>query len=79
MLLQSERNSRLAEQTNRNLYVLSIVTTVFLPLTLITGVFGMNTGGLPGQQDPAGFWWVIGIMGVSAVASLILLHWKRLF
>ena len=30
-----------SEQTNRSLHVLAIVTTVFLPATLVTGVFGM--------------------------------------
>ena len=44
-LLQEELRSRLGEATNRNLYLLSVVTTALLPITLITGVFGMNVGG----------------------------------
>jgi zinc transporter len=36
-------------------FVLSIVTAVFLPVTLITGIFGMNVGSLPGLQDAAAF------------------------
>jgi len=59
-LLQEEIAGRMSEATNRNLYVLSIVTVTLLPINLITGIFGMNTGGLPwGQDDPSGFWWVI--------------------
>ena len=35
------------EQTNRSLQVLAIVTTVFLPASLVAGIFGMNVAGLP--------------------------------
>ncbi|WP_208111553.1 transporter [Enterovirga rhinocerotis] len=46
-LLQEELSSRLAEASNRQLYMLSILTALFLPPTLVTGIFGMNTTGLP--------------------------------
>ncbi|XP_024959825.1 uncharacterized protein LOC112500553 [Cynara cardunculus var. scolymus] len=43
-----------AEQINRKLYYLSFFSIIFLPLSIITGVFGMNVGGVPwtGQRDP---------------------------
>ena len=47
-LLQEELAARLAENTGRNLYVLSILTAVLLPMTLVTGIFGMNVADLPG-------------------------------
>mgnify|MGYP000087721583 CR=1 FL=1 len=78
-LLQEEIAGQLSEATNRNLYMLSIVTTVMLPITLITGVFGMNVGGLPWLQDNLGFWNVMLLMGGTAVATLLVLHWKKLF
>ena len=46
--LQDELTTRLAEETNRRLYLVSVVTTVLLPATFVTGFFGMNTGGLFG-------------------------------
>ena len=46
-LLQEEIAARIGEATNRNLFVLSIATTTLLPITLITGIFGMNRGGMP--------------------------------
>ena len=55
VMLEGEIAGRLAEATNRNLYVLSIITTLFLPMTLVTGIFGMNVAGLPGTQDPGAF------------------------
>ena len=54
-LLQEEMAAQLASATNRNLFVLTIVTTVLLPPAFVTGFFGMNTKGLPfgdfGQWD----------------------------
>lgn len=78
-LLQEEIAGRMSEATNRNLYVLSIVTVTLLPINLITGIFGMNTGGLPwGQDDPSGFWWVIFFMIVAVIAALSILQKKRI-
>jgi zinc transporter len=58
-LLQEEVSLRMADQTNRNLQVLAIVTTVFLPASLIAAIFGMNVGGLPFVADHSGFGWVL--------------------
>ena len=77
--LQEEIASRLGEATNRNLYVLSIVTTIFLPMTLIVGLFGINVGGMPWLASPEGFWWVVLGMLVTAVVTFLVLHWRRLF
>ncbi len=78
-LLQEELAARNAEETNRNLFILSIVTTIFLPMTLITGIFGMNVAGLPGLEDILAFWWVMLGMAAVALIALLLLHWKHLF
>jgi zinc transporter len=75
-LLQEEITSRLGEATNRNLYLLSIVTTALLPITLITGVFGMNVGGLPFLQSKHGFFWVMFIMTVTLVTTMLFLRKK---
>ncbi len=42
------------EQMNKNVYYLTIISGVFLPLTLITGFFEMNTGGLLFTDDTDG-------------------------
>lgn len=46
-LLREEADLQAAQRTNQNLYVLSILSALLLPATLVTGFFGMNTGGLP--------------------------------
>jgi zinc transporter len=78
-LLQEEVMRRTSEATNRNIYIVSVLTAVFLPITLITGIFGMNVGGLPWVEADRGFLWVIGIMGLTAITSLVLLSWHRFF
>ncbi|OAY45271.1 zinc transport protein ZntB [Manihot esculenta] len=52
--IQAGLDSWQSEQINKKLYYLSFVSIVFLPLSIITGVFGMNVGGVPwtGQDDP---------------------------
>lgn len=58
-LLQDEIAARSASRTNRQLYVLSLLTALFLPATFITGLFGINVKGLP---------WVESDFGAAAVA-----------
>jgi zinc transporter len=75
--LQEEVSGMLAEATNRNLFLLSIVTTALLPATLLTGIWGMNVGGLPWSEDAHGFLWSgLSVLG-SIALSLALLRGSR--
>jgi len=78
-LLQDEIAGRIANATNQNLYVVSLLTAIFLPITLISGIFGMNVHGLPWENQPGGFGLVIGLMVATIMCSLGLLHWRRFF
>jgi zinc transporter len=71
-LLQEAITLKAAEQTNRNLHVLSTVTTIFLPASLVAGIFGMNVAGLPLVQDKSGFLWAMVIL----VAASVLVYWS---
>ncbi len=65
LILQDEVRSSLNEHTNRTLYLLSLVTFFFLPLSFITGFLGMNVV-LPGMDTDFAFWVVLGvILGIS--------------
>lgn len=75
--LEAEVAARLSEETNRNLFILSVVTVIFLPMTLITGIFGMNVAGLPGLEDPSAFWWVMLSMAVVPAVFLFAIRWRR--
>ncbi len=47
-IIKDEVSNHLSEKLNRNTYVLSLIAAIFLPLGFLTGLFGMNIGGLPG-------------------------------
>ncbi len=38
------------------MYLLSVITAIFLPLGFLTGLFGINLGGMPGAEYKWGFW-----------------------
>ena len=73
-LLQDEVSASLANETNRQLYVLSMMTAVFLPATLVTGFFGMNTKGLPHAEDDNGTLFAFAVMICAATITYILLR-----
>lgn len=73
-LLQDEVAAKLAEQTNRHLFVLSVVTALLLPPTLIVGAFGMNMGNLPLMHSPHGFGIAVGLCLASSVIVYLLLR-----
>jgi zinc transporter len=52
---QEELISRLSEQMDNRMYVLSIVAAIFLPLGFLTGLLGINVGGIPGSEYKAAF------------------------
>ena len=54
-ITQEELNNRLSEQMNKAMYVLSIVAAIFLPLGLLTGLLGINVGGIPGAENKWAF------------------------
>jgi Mg2+ and Co2+ transporter CorA len=69
--------SATAHRTNEIMRVLTVLTAIFLPLTLITGIFGMNFEKMPGIGQSAGFWWTIAGMVAVAVALLVLFRRRR--
>jgi Mg2+ and Co2+ transporter CorA len=64
--------SATAHRTNEVMRTLTAITAVFLPLTLITGIFGMNFEFIPGQHSQAGFWWTMGGMAAIGIGLLAL-------
>ena len=61
-LLQEEIAGRVAEASNRTLFVLTVVTVLALPINIIAGLLGMNVGGIPFNEHPYGFWIVVAII-----------------
>ena len=65
------------EETNKRLFVLAILSAVFLPITFVTGLFGVNLGGIPGAGSPAAFIMLVIALIASVILTLLLLRWQR--
>lgn len=77
-LAQEELIARLSEDTSRRSYVFAVVATLFLPLGFITGLLGINVGGMPGVDSDLAFWWVAGLcagLGVALLTAFRLSRW----
>lgn len=74
---QEELNSSLADKMNKTMYVLSIVAAIFLPLGLLTGLLGINVGGIPGSENPWAFAVFCGMLVMIAVGQIWLFKTKR--
>lgn len=73
-----ELSTRLAETMNRRMYVLSLVAGVFLPLGLLTGLLGVNVGGIPGTNNEWGFSIVTAALLIIGGGAAWLLRARRL-
>lgn len=76
---QEEINNRLAEQMNNRMYVLSIVAAIFLPLGFLTGLLGINVGGIPGAENTNAFMIFIGILIAVVVLQVYIFKKKKWF
>ncbi len=73
-LLREEADLQATQRTNQNLYVLSILSALLLPATLVTGFFGMNTGGLPFAEGREGTLFALGLAVLSSLAVYAVLR-----
>ena len=72
-LLQEELHLKIEEQGNNNIRVLSVLTALLMPPTLITGIFGMNTKGLPFTELETAFLWASLLMIVSSILAYFIM------
>ncbi len=77
VVLQEELLSQLAQEQNSRMYLLSVVAALFLPLTFVTGLLGMNVGGLPGTDSTWGFWGSVVMMLLAGGALFALFRWRK--
>ena len=73
-LLREELDLQAGQQTNENVYLLSVITALFMPATLVTGFFGMNTGGLPLAAGGSGTFLATIIAILCSLATWLLLR-----
>jgi zinc transporter len=78
VVISDEAGLRVAEQTNRLVLRLSAVSMVFLPLTALTGLLGVNLEGIPFAQQEWSFWAFSALVGGVGAAVLAFLRLRRL-
>lgn len=79
-LLHEQLTDLRGEQMESRALLLSIVALIFLPLTFITGLLGMNVAGIPYAEEPWAFWGVVGICAAIALlisVYFVRIHWLR--
>ena len=65
-----------SQRVNLEVRALTVVAMLFMPATLIAGIFGMNFHEMPWLADKDGFWWAMGLMGGIAMI-MIIIFWRR--
>jgi len=77
--LLDELRAQVEEETNRNLYILTMFSAIFLPATLIASIWGMNVAGIPFGDSPNGFWVVGGLIAAAFALTTVVLLRLRFF
>ena len=76
LILEAEYR-RMTERMNRIMYRFGIITCIFLPMSFVTGLLGINMGGIPGANSPWGFLLACLVIGLVALLQLILFRRLR--
>lgn len=73
--LQETNETMINHRTNRIIGLLTIISVAMMPLTLLTGIYGMNVQGLPYANHPIGVWMVFAVMAIFLLG--IAFYFKR--
>lgn len=76
-VVQEELMHRASDQMNRNMYMLSVIAAIMLPLGFITGLLGINVGGLPLAHSGNGFWIVVGSLVVLVAIQVYIFRRRK--
>ena len=77
LVLQDEIRARSLASSEHATYMLTIVAGIFLPLGFLTGLLGINVGGMPGMNDPDAFWAVVALCLFVFVALIVIFRRLR--
>lgn len=69
--------STVSNRMNEIMKVLALVTTILMPMTVITGIYGMNFEHMPELKWWTGYYMVLGVLGVVGLIMVVLFKWKK--
>ncbi len=75
-IVKDELVNNLSDRLNKNMYVLSVIAAIFLPLGFLTGLLGINVGGIPGADVSYAFWLFCGLLVI--IVGLQIAIFKKL-
>lgn len=76
-VLQDEVTNQADTAMNNRMYIVTLIAGLFLPLTVITGLLGVNVGGIPGADSPSGFWILCALLVLIVAISYLVLRRRR--
>lgn len=71
-IVKDELTNTIADRLNKNMYILSVIAAIFLPLGFLTGLLGINVGGIPGADNPHAFWFFASSLGLLVALQVLL-------
>jgi|CXWL01.1.fsa_nt_gi magnesium transporter len=67
--------SAVGQRTNDIMKLLTLVSVILLPMSVLTGLYGMNFEVIPGAHEPSGFWWIV--LGMTAIATGLVWFFRK--
>ena len=71
-IVRDELANVLSDRLNKNMYILSVIASIFLPLTFLTGLFGINVSGIPGAYNNNAFVIITGAMVALTLIQVVI-------
>lgn len=71
-VVHDEMANSINRKLNKNMYILSVIAAIFMPLNFIASLFGMNVGGLPLSDNNNGFWLISGSLSTLIIIQLLI-------
>jgi zinc transporter len=71
-IINDELNNFHGRRLNEITYIFSVAATIFLPLSFLTGLMGINLGGMPGIDEDLAFWVFSGVCGLIVTVQVLL-------
>lgn len=76
-ITQEELHNKITEMTSKRIYIFTLIASIFLPLSFLTSLLGINVGGIPGSTNSYAFFIVCGILGFIALTISIIFRIKK--
>ncbi len=76
-IVHDELSNSITDGVNKSMFKISLIASVFMPLSFFAGLMGMNVGGIPGGSNPSGFYISLFFMMVFLVGAVWLFRRKK--